>query len=87
VLNVSGGSSISLAGVIALVEELSGQAVPIDRRPAQSGDVHRTGGSTERVRELLGWFPTTDLRTGLRRQLDWHRGRRGATTAPAQPGR
>ncbi len=73
VLNISGGTSISLAGVITLVEEITGKAVLIDRRPAQSGDVARTGGSTDLARQVLGWAPVTDLGTGLRRQLDWHR--------------
>ena len=66
VLNVAGGTSISLAGVISLVEELTGQSVPVQRRPAQSGDVARTGGSTELAQELLGWSPGTDLRAGSR---------------------
>ena len=72
VLNVAGGTSISLAGVIELLEGLSGTAVPIERHPVQSGDVVRTGGSTTRINELLGWYPRTDLRQGLRNQLDWH---------------
>ncbi len=78
VLNISGGSSISLADVIALLEELTGQPVPIDRRPPQSGDVARTGGATELAREVLGWTPATELGPGLRRQLDWHRSWRGS---------
>ena len=78
VLNISGGSSISLADVIGLLEELTGEQVPIDQRPAQSGDVARTGGSTDQARELLGWTPSTELGAGLRRQLDWHRSWRGS---------
>ena len=92
VLNVAGGTSISLSGVIELLEELSGSPVPVDRRPVQSGDVHRTGGSTERIRQQLGWFPVTDLRHGLQVQLEWHRRRAGVDraasttdTAPARP--
>ena len=73
VLNVAGGTSISLSGVVELLEELSGTTVPIDHRPPQSGDVVRTGGSTVRIRELLGWYPVTDLRHGLQLQLEWHR--------------
>ncbi len=78
VLNISGGSSISLADVIILLEELTGEPVPVDQRPAQSGDVARTGGSTDQARQLLGWTPSTELGAGLRRQLDWHRSWRGS---------
>jgi nucleoside-diphosphate-sugar epimerase len=87
VLNVAGGTSISLGGVIELLEELAGSPVPTERHPVQSGDVQRTGGSTDRIRELLGWFPVTDLRRGLQLQLDWHRARAGtAGRAPAVNG-
>ena len=73
VLNVAGGTSTSLATVIATVEELAGTPVPIDHRPEQSGDVSRTGASTERARTWLGWAPEVDLRAGLASQLAWHR--------------
>jgi UDP-glucuronate 4-epimerase len=84
VLNVSGGTSTSMAEVIEMLAEVGGAPVPIDRRPAQAGDVARTGGSTERAQRLLGWKPATDLRTGLSQQLAWHRARR---SDPAHPDR
>ncbi|MGZ4718566.1 MAG: NAD-dependent epimerase/dehydratase family protein, partial [Acidimicrobiales bacterium] len=73
VVNVAGGTSTSLADVIATIEDLAGRPVPIDHRPEQSGDVSRTGATTERARSWLGWTPEVDLRTGLAQQLAWHR--------------
>jgi nucleoside-diphosphate-sugar epimerase len=78
VMNIAGGASVTLAEVIDLVGELAGTEVPIERLPPAPGDVTRTGGSVERAHELLGWQPTTDIRTGLAAQLDWHRSRRTA---------
>ena len=75
VVNVAGGTSTSLADVIATIEELAGRPVPIDHHPEQSGDVSRTGASTDRARSWLGWTPEVDLRTGLGHQLAWHRER------------
>jgi nucleoside-diphosphate-sugar epimerase len=75
VINVSGGSSVRLSEVIALVEELAGRAVPIERKPAAAGDVSRTGGSIELAHALLGWEPKTEIREGLGEQLQWHRAR------------
>lgn len=86
ILNVSGGSSTSLSGVIDLLEEISGAPVPIERHPTQAGDVARTGGATERTRALLGWSPVTDLRTGLGHQLDWHRARPLTEAGPHRTG-
>jgi len=85
VLNVAGGTSTSLAEVIATVEELAGQPVPIDHHPEQSGDVTRTGGSTERARSWLGWSPQVDLRDGLAQQLAWHRSRQPAAQSSSRP--
>lgn len=78
VANVAGGSSCTLGHLVGLVGELAGCEVPLERRPAQAGDVGRTGGSIERAHDLLGWEPSVDLRTGVARQVDWHRRRRGS---------
>lgn len=77
VFNVAGGGATTLSRVIELVEELVGRPVRIDRRGDQVGDVFRTGGSGDLAREQLGWVPEVRLEEGLRRQVDWHRRRRG----------
>lgn len=81
-VNVAGGDESSMAGIFDLVAELVGRPVPIDRRPAQPGDVDRTGGDTARAAALLGYRPSVDLREGLERQLAWHRNRPRADAAP-----
>jgi len=78
-VNVAGGSSCRLSHLIEAVGELVGREVPLDRRPAQPGDVERTGGSVDRAHDLLGWEPRVDLRTGLARQVEWHVRRRTAS--------
>ena len=75
VCNVAGGSSASVAEMLDLVGRLVGTPVPVERRPAQAGDVRRTGGSTARIARALGWRPQVDLETGLARQVEWHRRR------------
>jgi nucleoside-diphosphate-sugar epimerase len=77
VINVAGGSSVELLQVISIVGELCGSPVRLDVMDPQAGDVRRTGGSTERARQLLGWSPEVPLREGLRQQVAWHRARRG----------
>jgi nucleoside-diphosphate-sugar epimerase len=78
VINVAGGSQTRLVDLIGLVEDLTGERVPLDRRPPAAGDVDRTGGATERARSLLGWSPQVDLRTGVDAQVAWHRSRAAA---------
>ena len=43
----------------------------LDRRPAQAGDVARTGGSRARAAEPLGWSPSVRLAEGLAEQVRW----------------
>jgi UDP-glucuronate 4-epimerase len=76
VFNVAGGSSIAIAELVELVAEAADRSILIERRAAQAGDVDRTGGRIEKARRVVGWSPETDLRTGLERQLEWHRSRR-----------
>lgn len=76
VFNVAGGGDHSMADLIELVGEVTGRPVPVDRRDQERGDVSRTGATTDLARAALGWQPTTDLRTGLERQHQWHLERR-----------
>jgi UDP-glucuronate 4-epimerase len=78
VYNIGGGHEATVAEVIALLEELSGQTAMLDRHPAQAGDVRRTAADTRRARADLGWEPRVGLRDGLRSQLDWVAARREA---------
>lgn len=76
VFNVAGGGATTLANVVSLVEELVGARIRIERKGDQAGDVFRTGGSAELARDQLGWTPDVRLEEGLRRQVEWHVGRR-----------
>jgi UDP-glucuronate 4-epimerase len=76
VVNIAGGGDTSMTELIDLVGEVAGAPVAVDRRPAQPGDVDRTGGTIEQARALLGWSPAVTLRAGVAAQVEWHRSRR-----------
>lgn len=69
VVNISGGSSVTMRDVIVLVEELTGLPITLEHLPAQPGDVKRTGGSSTRAHSLLGWEPKITLGDGLSAQV------------------
>jgi UDP-glucuronate 4-epimerase len=75
VLNIAGGTATSLLEIVEIVGELVGRPVTLDRRPAEVGDVERTGGSSRRAAEALGWRPSVGLAEGLAEQVRWHAGR------------
>jgi len=72
-INVAGGGSARLSDLIELTGELVGSPVPIDRRPAEAGDVARTGGSIDKAMHLLGWKPEVEVAEGLAAQVGWQR--------------
>jgi nucleoside-diphosphate-sugar epimerase len=79
--NVGGGEPASLRAAMDLVEELTGRPVAVEQQPPAPGDPHRTAADLRRTTAALGWRPTTDLRTGLARQVEWHRA--AAAVGPA----
>ncbi|MGZ6791167.1 MAG: NAD-dependent epimerase/dehydratase family protein [Mycobacteriaceae bacterium] len=72
VLNVCGGSTVSLGEVISILERATGTDAHVVRSPSQPGDVARTGGDNSAARRLLGWEPRTAVEEGLLRQFAWH---------------
>ena len=56
---------------IALLERISGRRLEIERADAVAGDQRRTKADTTRIRDELGWQPTTSLEEGLRAQYGW----------------
>ena len=73
IYNVGGGAEVTLNEVIALAEELSGQAIDVRHRARANGDVRRTASDTARIRGDVGWEPKTCVRDGLAEQLGWVR--------------
>lgn len=73
VMNLSGGSSVSVNEVLSVIGEVTGRPVDVRYESAVRGDVFRTGGSSERARQSLGWVPQTTLRQGIERQWAWIR--------------
>ncbi len=73
VVNVAGGGSSTLAEIIGIIQALTGTTVELDRRPAEAGDVIRTGGAIDEAQRLLGWEPVVGVAEGLAHQVGWHR--------------
>jgi UDP-glucuronate 4-epimerase len=71
VVNIAGGSSVSMREMLELAEEVTGSRPTVEWCSAQEGDVSRTGASIQLARQLLGWQPATELSEGLRRQARW----------------
>jgi nucleoside-diphosphate-sugar epimerase len=73
VVNVGGGSSVTLIDVIRLAHEVTGQPVPLTAVEPQPGDVPATAADLSVARSLLRYRPECPLRTGMQLQTLWLR--------------
>ena len=69
-INIARGHTETLSHVIDTVRQVTGAPLPIDRGPAEKGDVRVTSADISLARRLLGYAPKTDLTDGIRRQWE-----------------
>ncbi|MGH2458497.1 MAG: NAD-dependent epimerase/dehydratase family protein [Chloroflexota bacterium] len=70
VYNIGGGSRITIADVIALLEDILGCPVRVDRQPVQAGDVAHTEADCSAAR-AIGFAPRVGVAEGLRAEANW----------------
>lgn len=73
VVNISGGSNTSVNEVLRILDGLADHPLDVQYVERAQGDVFRTGGSSDRAKELLGWESRVTIEEGLARQLEWAR--------------
>ena len=71
IFNLGESETIQLKDLIAAIENALGKKAKINRLPEQPGDVPLTCADNSKARKLLGYNPTTRLRDGLPRFIDW----------------
>jgi nucleoside-diphosphate-sugar epimerase len=79
VINIANGERISLNKLLKQLKDLTGKPnAAAQYLEARSGDVRHSLADITRAREFLGFEPKVDLRTGLKRTLDWWKNSRFA---------
>ena len=79
VINVANGERTSLNELLGELKDLTGRTdVTADYQPQRAGDVKHSLADISRARELLGFQPNVDLRTGLSLTIDWWKNSRFA---------
>ena len=73
--NIATGKDISVGDVVTVVGELLGRELTVrtadERIRPEKSEVHQLLGDPSKLRELTGWSPQTDLRTGLAAVIEW----------------
>jgi UDP-glucuronate 4-epimerase len=74
VVNLGNDRTVTLARMIAALEEALGTDAVVDRQPDQPGDVPQTWADIGKAERLLGYRPSTPFEAGLARFVAWLRG-------------
>jgi len=70
-VNVGGGEEVSMLRAIEALGRIAGRELEIVRSPRREGDPRRTAADTSRIRDEIGWAPTTSFEEGLAAQWRW----------------
>ena len=70
-LNIGGGSQISLNDAVELIGDLSGRELEVTYEAPRKGEVANTCADTGRARRTLSFTPEATLEHGLAAELDW----------------
>lgn len=70
VMNIAGGSRVSVRHVIELLQEVSGLPVQVTFEQKQHGDVRDTFADISNAIKLIGYQPQVSLREGLAREFE-----------------
>lgn len=78
VFNLGNGNGFSVREVIETAREVTGLAIPAVESGRRPGDAPILVGSSDKVRELLGWNPNyADLKLIIDHAWQWHQKRHG----------
>jgi nucleoside-diphosphate-sugar epimerase len=72
IINLGGHEVITMNGLIALLEELTGRKAILERLPPNPADMRTNWADVTKARTLLGWEPQVGLRDGVQRLVDWY---------------
>src|SRR5574340_640866 len=78
-INLGAGVEISIGELAARILAITGRELPIrhagERDRPRTSEVDRLRSENRKARERIGWQPRVSLDEGLRRTIDWVRGR------------
>jgi len=74
VMNVGGGSQISVNQALELIAGFAGRELNVTYAPESSGDVRHTSADTSRARSLLAFAPAVGFDQGLQAEFEWMTG-------------
>jgi UDP-glucuronate decarboxylase len=75
VINIGSDKEVTILDLAKRIIDLTGSRSKIKYTPARPDDPRRRAADISKARTLLKWSPTTPLDDGLKRTIEWFRGR------------
>jgi UDP-glucuronate 4-epimerase len=72
IFNIGNANPVSLLDYVGALEEALGRTAKREYLPLQPGDVHSTSANTEALEAAVGYRPSTPVREGVRRFVEWY---------------
>lgn len=72
VMNLGGHESITINGLIAMIEEMLGRKAAIEHHPFHPADMMNNLADVRKAKNMLDWQPRVGLREGVRNLVDWY---------------
>lgn len=73
IINLGGGSPVTLSEMIETIEKVLGKKAEINRMPMQPGDVDKTVSDISKACRLLNYSPSTTFEAGIRKFVEWRK--------------
>ena len=77
IFNLGESECVTLAQLIALLENSLGKKATLNRLPMQPGDVPLTYADISKAQRLLGYYPKIKIEEGIRKFVEWFRADQG----------
>lgn len=72
VVNLGNDATVTLAEMVAGIENALGKHAELTKQPDQPGDVPKTWANIEKARHLLGYSPKVDFQAGVAQFAAWY---------------
>lgn len=73
IINLGGGSPVTLSQMIRTIEKVLNKQAKIERLPMQPGDVNKTVSDISKAQKLLNYEPKTTFEEGIKKFVEWKR--------------
>jgi UDP-glucuronate 4-epimerase len=72
IINLGGHETITINGLIRLLEEIIGKKAIVENGPFHPADMRSNWADVSKARRVLGWEPKVGLREGVEKMVAWY---------------